>query len=125
MRQPDPPASGESYAYVFDFGNFFSTSHPGGDQTGVIAQNGYDVGFVLDTIAPETHKVDKLSRILRAGGQLIGILSESGGGGGGAIEFDYSTVDVAGDQILGHLQTRPDSQEWQYYYVTAGDANLM
>jgi len=126
----DPVGDGDApmLSYVFDLGDFFTTSaggHPGGDITSVVVENGYELGFVLDTLAPETHKSNKLGRVMRAGGRLIGIVGGSSTNSTTSIEFDYSTVDVAGESILGHLQTRPDHHRWQYYYTTAGESNML
>jgi hypothetical protein len=121
------PEGTDLYSYIFDLGDFFTARHPAGDKTAIVAENNYDIGFVLDSFAPESHKANKLARLMRAGGRLLGILSTSpeNDSTNTTIVFDYSTVDLAGDRIIGHLQTRPDDMDWQYYYVTAAGANMM
>jgi hypothetical protein len=100
------PVGTETYSYVFDLGTFFAAGHPGGNQESAIAENNFDIGLVLDTVAPETHRTNKLQRLGRAGATLIGILDQAGG----TIEYDYSQVNLAGDTLIGHLQ----SVSWMY-----------
>jgi hypothetical protein len=108
----DPQGSDttDAYNYIFDLGDFFTSGgHPGGDQTGTITNNDYDLGFVLDSFAPESHKVNKLGRVTRAGGKLVGILQSTTTN----INFDNVEVDIAPEKLIGHIQTRPDIHHWQ------------
>lgn len=54
--------------------SFFSSGHPGGNREAIIEANGFDIGKTIVENAAESHKdLAIISRILRAGGSLLGI----------------------------------------------------
>ena len=112
------PTGENVLSYIFDLGNFFSSSglHPGGNQEPAIVANDYNIGKTLDEEAAESHKNNaKISRILRAGGTLVGIVYD------GTAKFEPNFANITGTlaaaQVINHVQSRPNDQMWQYYFV--------
>lgn len=123
---PDPSGD-DTYSYLFDLRDFFSANfrHPGGNRESLIIENNYNLGMVLSVLAPETHKRNKISRIVRAGGRLIGVLDSRAATPFFNATASNVTADIGGEAIIGHLQTRPENHTWQYYFVTAGASNMI
>ena len=112
------PTGAESLSYIFDIGGFFSSagSHPGGNRESAIEANLFDIGKTLDNEAVESHKDNsKIYRILRSGGTLVGILDDDTPSYGP--DFSAITGTLAGNAMVNHVQSRPNNQNWQYYYV--------
>eukprot|EP00931_Biecheleriopsis_adriatica_P094337 TRINITY_DN679_c0_g1_i6.p1 TRINITY_DN679_c0_g1~~TRINITY_DN679_c0_g1_i6.p1 ORF type:complete len:3274 (-),score=593.17 TRINITY_DN679_c0_g1_i6:142-9879(-) len=104
---------GDGFRYVYDLGNFFSGSHPGGNKYNVFQENGWDGNAVL----LEHHGLDNaLGRIIkRAGGKLYGVFDS---------EATPTMVPVPDPQWsyfnngvgVGHLQTRDLELKHQTYF---------
>ena len=110
--------------YVYNLGNFFIATHPGGNKKSIFKENNWNGNLVL---ALNHGFDDALDRIInRAGGKLMGVLQTT---------LQNTTNEYPLGNIIGHLQTRDINNTWQTYYsqipnqpiliVTYAQANLI
>ena len=101
------PVGNDNVPYIFDLGNFFSQNHPGGNREAAIEANGYDISKTILVDAAESHKDGRIiSRLLRAGATLVGILDPEVLGSRMVPNFGtisggtFSATDIIGKNVI-------------------------
>lgn len=99
---------GEGIYYVYDMGTYWSSGsggHPGGDVIRSQLGTSYELTNTLITQHGQAY-----SRLFTGGATLLGIKEIT------TQQQEISDLGLQPNQIVGHLQTRDPSMNWQTYY---------